>query len=39
MSQSNPESVIELINAFRRSQTMFTAVSLGIFDLLEAGGR
>lgn len=39
MSQSNPDSVIELIYAFRRSQTMFTAVSLGIFDLLEAGGR
>jgi acetylserotonin N-methyltransferase len=39
MIQSNPDSVIELIYAFRRSQTMFTAVSLGIFDLLAAGGR
>jgi acetylserotonin N-methyltransferase len=27
--------VIELIEAFRRSKTMFTAVSLGVFDFLE----
>src|SRR6516162_7972933 len=26
--------VVDLIEAFRRSQTMFTAVSLGIFDAL-----
>ena len=29
--------VIELMEGFRRSKTMFVAVSLGIFDLLEAG--
>ena len=34
MSNSDPAPVIELINAFRRSQTMFTAVALGVFDLL-----
>lgn len=38
MSHADPSTVIELIQAFRRSQTMFTAVSLGIFDLLESGG-
>jgi acetylserotonin O-methyltransferase len=30
-------TVLDLIEAFRRSQTMFAAVSLGVFDLLEAG--
>ena len=34
MSQADPSPVIDLIGAFRRSQTMFTAVSLGVFDLL-----
>ena len=34
MKHADPSSVIELINAFRRSQTMFTAVSLSIFDRL-----
>ena len=29
--------VIELMEGFRRSKTMFVAVSLGIFDLLESG--
>jgi acetylserotonin N-methyltransferase len=33
----NPAPVLELIQAFRRSKTMFTAVSLGVFDLLDAG--
>ncbi|HXK06880.1 MAG TPA: class I SAM-dependent methyltransferase [Verrucomicrobiae bacterium] len=31
----DPAPVLDLIEAFRRSQTMFTAVSLGIFDALE----
>lgn len=30
----HPEIVLDLIEAFRRSKTMFTAVSLGVFDLL-----
>lgn len=30
----NPASVLDLIQAFRRSKTMFAAVSLGIFDRL-----
>jgi acetylserotonin N-methyltransferase len=29
---SDPAPILELIDAFRRSKTMFTAVSLGIFD-------
>ena len=29
---TNPEPILELIEAFRRSKTMFTAVKLGIFD-------
>jgi acetylserotonin N-methyltransferase len=35
---SNPDAtvVLDLIEAFRRSKTMFTAVSLGVFDALEA---
>jgi acetylserotonin N-methyltransferase len=32
----NPAPVLDLIEAFRRSQTMFTAVALGVFDALEA---
>jgi len=34
MTPPDPALVIDLIQAFRRSKTMFTAVSLGIFDLL-----
>jgi acetylserotonin N-methyltransferase len=30
----NPELVLDLIQAFRRSKTMFAAVSLGVFDAL-----
>ena len=30
----DPAIVLDLIEAFRRSKTMFTAVSLGVFDLL-----
>jgi len=37
MELANPEPVLELINAFRRSKTMFAAVSMGIFDRLEKG--
>lgn len=33
---ADPTPVLDLIDAFRRSKAMFTAVSLGIFDLLEA---
>lgn len=32
----DPTPVLDLIEAFRRSKTMFTAVSLGIFDALES---
>ncbi len=35
MAQPDPSPVLDLIEAFRRSKTMFTAVRLGIFDLLE----
>lgn len=31
----DPSPVLELIEAFRRSKTMFAAVSLGVFDLLD----
>jgi acetylserotonin N-methyltransferase len=34
MSLPDPSPVLDLIEAFRRSKTMFTAVSLGIFDRL-----
>jgi len=34
MMLPDPAPVIDLIQAFRRSKTMFTAASLGIFDLL-----
>lgn len=37
MAQLDPSSIIELIYAFRRSQTMFTAVQLGVFDRLKGG--
>lgn len=35
MSQPNPEPVLFLIEAFRRSQAMFTAVELRVFDHLQ----
>jgi acetylserotonin O-methyltransferase len=34
---TNPSTVLDLIEAFRRSKTMFAAVKLGVFDLLETG--
>jgi acetylserotonin N-methyltransferase len=39
MPDSDSAVVIELIHAFRYSKIMFTAVSLGIFDLLGNGPR
>ena len=37
MSLPNPATVLDLIEAFRHSKTMFTAVSLGVFDRLHEG--
>ncbi len=37
MNLPNPQPVVELIEAFRRSKTMFTAVSMGVFDALHEG--
>ncbi|MGJ5815759.1 methyltransferase [Paludibaculum fermentans] len=34
MANADPSQVLDLIDAFRRSKTMFTAVSLGVFDRL-----
>jgi acetylserotonin N-methyltransferase len=34
MNIPDPGPVVDLIEAFRRSKTMFTAVSLGVFDML-----
>ena len=35
-TNADPAPILDLIEAFRRSKTMFTAVRLGIFDHLEA---
>jgi acetylserotonin N-methyltransferase len=35
----DPAIVLDLIEAFRRSKTMFAAVSLGVFDALAAGPK
>jgi acetylserotonin O-methyltransferase len=35
----DPASVLDLLEAFRRSKTMFAAVSLGVFDALAAGPK
>lgn len=35
----DPSIVLDLLAAFRRSKTMFAAVSLGVFDALEAGPK
>src|SRR5215472_10120494 len=35
----DPSVVLDLLEAFRRSKTMFAAVSLGIFDSLELGPK
>lgn len=37
MSPPDPAPVLELIDAFRRSKTMFAAVSLGVFEALHEG--
>jgi acetylserotonin N-methyltransferase len=37
MTTPDPAPVIDLIDAFRRSKAMFTAVRLGVFDRLERG--
>lgn len=37
MPQPDPAPVVDLIDAFRRSKIMFTAVSLGVFDHLADG--
>lgn len=34
MTSAEPNPILDLIEAFRRSKTMFTAVSLGVFDRL-----
>ncbi|HTV55930.1 MAG TPA: class I SAM-dependent methyltransferase [Terriglobia bacterium] len=39
MTDLDPSIVIELIDAFRRSKVMFTAVSLGLFDRLTEGPK
>lgn len=39
MTPPDPSPVLDLIDAFRRSKTMFTALTLGVFDLLDAGPR
>jgi acetylserotonin N-methyltransferase len=37
MSLPDPSPVTDLIDAFRRSKAMFTAVTLGVFDILAEG--
>jgi acetylserotonin N-methyltransferase len=39
MTDADPRPVIDLIEAFRRSKTMFAAVELGVFDRLAEGPR
>jgi acetylserotonin O-methyltransferase len=39
ISKPDPAIVMELLQAFRCSKTMFAAVSLGVFDCLEAGPK
>ena len=37
LSRPDPSIILDLLEAFRRSKTMFAAVSLGVFDALESG--
>lgn len=37
MNLPNPQPVLDLIESFRRSKTMFAAVSMGVFDALHEG--
>jgi acetylserotonin N-methyltransferase len=39
ITRPDPGVILDLMEAFRRSKTMFAAVSLGIFDALAAGPR
>jgi acetylserotonin O-methyltransferase len=39
LTPPDPAGVLDLIEAFRRSKTMFAAVALGVFDALAAGDR
>src|SRR5271166_423885 len=36
-TQADPSVVLDLLEAFRHSKTMFAAVSLGVFDALKPG--
>ncbi len=38
-SKADPSVVLDLLESFRRSKTMFAAVSLGVFDALETGPK
>jgi acetylserotonin N-methyltransferase len=38
-SNADPKLVLDLLESFRRSKSMFAAVSLGIFDALEEGPK
>jgi acetylserotonin N-methyltransferase len=35
----DPSIILDLLEAFRRSKTLFAALSLGVFDTLESGAR
>lgn len=37
LTPADPSTVLELLEAFRRSKIMFTGVSLGVFDALQSG--
>ena len=37
LTPADPSTVLELLEAFRRSKIMFTGVSLGVFDTLKSG--
>ena len=39
MMPPDPSPILDLLEAFRRSKTMFAAVSLGVFDALAAGPK
>ncbi len=39
LTPPDPAPILELLEAFRRSKTMFAAVSLGVFDALAAGPK
>lgn len=39
LTPADPSVVLDLMEAFRRSKTMFAAVSLGVFDAIEGGTR